>query len=128
MEEQQILERFFQTVAFNYTHRHYKHVTKKAVLYNQLVAGVGLDKLLKQYVRREDKNLFDQRVALTHHIVTAVSKNLLSVFYKIPRSNSARRILTYTTKDPDKLTNKLEAILKKFWGITVGTTIWVKDI
>lgn len=82
----------------------------------QLVAGVNLDSLLKKYVRREDEALFKQRVDLTQHIVTAVSKNLLDIFYKVPRSNSARRILTYKGTDVDTRVSEIENLLSKFWG------------
>jgi len=92
MDEQLILERFFQVIALGLRHRDYKHVVKKRKLYMQLVAGIEIDKLLRQYVKREDGPLFKQRVALTHHIVTTTCKNLTDVFYKVPRSNSGRRI------------------------------------
>lgn len=67
MDEQLILERFFQVIALGLRHRDYKHVVKKRKLYMQLVAGIEIDKLLRQYVKREDGPLFKQRVALTHH-------------------------------------------------------------
>lgn len=117
MENEQILYRLFQVVAYDLTHKHFKHVCDKATLYDQLVAGVGLDKLLKQYVRREDAALFEQRVNLTQHIVTAVCKNLLDVFYKVPRSSTARRTVSYKGEQGTaKKSEELEAVLSGFWG------------
>lgn len=116
MDKEKLIYRLFQVAAYGLTHKNYSHVEKKAKLYKQLVAGVGIDDLLKQYVRREDKELFKQRVQLTQHIVTSVCKNLMDVFYKIPRSNSARRVLTYTNENRDKLAAELEKLLGKFWG------------
>lgn len=84
--------------------------------YRQYVAGEDLDSLLRQFVRREDEKLFEQRVKLTKHIVTAISKNLMDVFFKVPRSNSARRILTYDGDDEGRL-KELNGILAKFWGV-----------
>ena len=116
MDEKELLLRFFMVVAKGLRHKHYKHVVEKRTKYMQLVAGVGLDKLLRQYVRREDKKLFQQRVTLTQHIVTAICKNLLDPFYKVPRSNSGRRILTHTGNDGESKTTDLEKILTEFWG------------
>lgn len=116
MELQDILLRFFQVVAKDLRHKHYNHTVKKHVEYMALVAGVGTDKLLKRYVRREDELLFKQRVALTNHIVTAVCKNLLDPFYKVPRSNSGRRILTYTGNAREEWLTDVEGMLNTFWG------------
>lgn len=116
-EDAKLIYRLFQVAAYGLTHRHYAHVTAKAELYGQLVAGVNLDKLLKQFVKREDEELFKQRVALTQHIVTAVCKNLLDVFYKVPRSSSARRIIAYEKdKGNERKAEEVEGILSKFWG------------
>ncbi len=116
MEQEKLLLRFFQVVAFGLRHKHYKHTIDKHKTYMQLVAGVGLDELLAQYVRRENADLFAQRKRLTKHVVTAVCKNLMDVFYKVPRSNSARRVLTYTGDAVDKKVREVEGLLTKFWG------------
>ena len=117
MNDQDLLLRLYQVVAKGLRHKHYAHVVAKRKRYMQLVAGVGTDKLLKQYVRRESKELFDQRVALTNHIVTSVCKNLLDVFYKVPRSNSANRILTYASEDDQtEKIKEMENMLDNFWG------------
>lgn len=116
MNEKELLLRFFQVVAYGLRHEHYNHTKNKSKLYMQLVAGVGLDDLLKRYVRREQEALFKQRVELTEHIVTAVCKNLLDVFYKVPRSNSARRTIATQDENGKKKVKDLEDILKKFWG------------
>lgn len=116
MDNEQLLLRFFQVVAKGLQHSDYNHVVAKNTKYMQLVAGVGLGKLLKQYVRRETDILFEQRVALTNHIVTAVCSNLLDYFHKVPRSNSARRVLTYTGDGASKKTDEIEQVLSKFSG------------
>lgn len=116
MDEKEILLRLFQVVAGGLTHSNYAHVTKKRRLYRQLVIGENLDKLLKQFVRREDKELFDQRVALTQHIVTAVCANLLAPRNKVPRSNAGHRVLAYREDKTDNKIGDLETALKRFWG------------
>ena len=117
MDNKQLLLRLFQVVSGSIRHKHYKHTVAKNKRYMQLVAGVGTDELLKKFVRRETEELFEQRVNLTRHIVTSVCKQLIDVYYKVPRSNSARRLITYTS-ETDKTTKveDVEGILSKFWG------------
>lgn len=119
MTEEQILARFFKVVQKGLRHKHYNRTKEVRKRCQQLVAGIGLDQLLKQYVKRENADLFEQRVRLTNHVVTAVCKNLLDPFYKVPRSNSARRILTYQLdeKQKEKKIKELQSVLTKFWGI-----------
>lgn len=117
-ENNKILERLFLVASKGLTHKHYKRTVEKRKEYRQLVAGVGIDDLLRQFIRREDEVLFKQRVNLTHHIVTSVCENLITPFYKIPRSNSARPLIAY--QDEDKGANEkrqeLLGVLGKFWG------------
>lgn len=75
-----------------------------------------MDDLLKSYVRREDEALFTQRKALTIHITKSVCKNLLDIFYKVPRSNAARKTIAYTKEGGETSITKLNEILAKFWG------------
>jgi len=116
MTAEKTLLRFFEVAKFDLKHKHYGRTVTKAKLYNQLVTGEGLDKLLRRFVRRENKQLFEQRVRLTQHIVTAVSANLLASFYKVPRSNAARRTLMYKDDDGGKKIKEFEALLDKFNG------------
>jgi len=46
-------------------HPHYKRTVELAELYSKLISGKDIDTLLKQFVRREDDKLFEQRVNLT---------------------------------------------------------------
>ena len=118
MDLQQTIDRLFEVVVHGLKHANYPRTITLSKMYRQFVAGEDLDSLLKQFVRREDSTMFDQRKALTQHIVTAVCKNLTDVFYKVPRSNSSIRTLTYV-KDKAQEDNiqKLNAILDKFWGV-----------
>ncbi len=116
MTTDKTLLRFFEVAKFDLKHKHYKRTTDKQKLYRQLVTGEKLEKLLKRYVRRESKPLFEQRVRLTQHIVQAVSANLLASFYKVPRSNAARRTLMYKDDDGGAKIKEFEALLDKFNG------------
>jgi len=115
-ELEKILLRFFEVVAKDLKHKNYKHVNDLHTDYMAFVAGKGLDDRLKQFVRRENEEFFKQRKDLTCHIVTAVAKNLLDPFYKVPRSNSARRVLQYLGEGNQKRVKEVEEILGKFWG------------
>lgn len=98
-------------------HKHYQHTVKKHTLYMQLIAGVGIDKLLRKFVRREDEVLFKQRVELTQHITKSICRSLLGVWNKIPRSPSGRRVLTYEgSTGVESKVKDLEGRLAKFWG------------
>ena len=115
MEEEEILLQFFRCVANKTTHKHYARTVAVRKLCRQLVLGEGIDDLLKQYVRREDPDLFEQRKRITNHITPAICGNLLNVFNKIPRSNSSSRVLSYGEAGEDR-TAVLEKILDGFWG------------
>lgn len=116
MNEEQLIRRLFEVVARKITHADYVRVTRLRKAYRQLVAGIGLDDLLRRFIRREDEKLFTQRVELTHHIVTAISENLATPFYKIPNSNSGRPIVTYQGDKGDEKRKELLEVLGAFWG------------
>lgn len=111
-----ILKRFFNVVAKDLKHANYTRTITKADKYKRFVTGEGLDDLLRQYVKRESEELFKQRKQLTRHIVKSVCGNLLDVFYKVPRSNAARRVLGYTGDESNTRSAELNGILTKFWG------------
>lgn len=90
--------------------------TELASLYRKLVTGDGLDLLLRQFVQRESLEAFTERKKLTQHVVTTVAKNIMDVFYKVPRSNY-QRILEHSGDNNEKLTAELENVMSTFWGI-----------
>lgn len=116
MEKDALKSRLLEVAKFDLKHKHYAHTVKKRQRYLQLVAGIGIDKLLRRFVKRESAEMFEQRVRLTQHIVTSVCHNLFAPMYKIPRSNSARRTLTYDKDSKGEQIKELEGILKKFNG------------
>ena len=96
-------------------HAHYDRTVSIAALYRKLVTGDGLNDLLRQFVQRETDAAFNQRVALTQHVVTTVTKNIMDVFNKVPRSNY-QRILEYTGTPGDIRSGAMEQVLNGFWG------------
>ena len=96
-------------------HEWYNRTVELSELYRKLVTGDGLDSLLKPFVRREDDASFQQRVALTQHVVTTVTENIMDVFNKVPRANY-QRILTHDGKTDNPKTVALEEVVSGFWG------------
>ena len=96
------------------THKYYARTVKLADLYMKLVSGEDMDSLMRQFVKREDDELFKQRKEITQHITASVADNIIDIFNKIPRSNSMNRILK--NDNEDKL-DQLVSIMSKFWGI-----------
>lgn len=96
-------------------HSNYDANVRRAALYHTLVTGEGADVLLKRWVRREDLELFNQRVALTQHIFTTTTKSILDVFNKVPRA-LYNRVLTYKNNDKNTSYQELEDILSKYYG------------
>lgn len=111
-----LIFRLFQVVSYGLTHAHYNKVVEQRKLYRQLVAGEGIDDLLGQFVRRESVELFEQRKKLTHHTVPSICASLTDVFYKVPNSNTARRVLAYTNDNAENDVTVLEKILANFHG------------
>ena len=96
-------------------HSNYDANVRRAALYHTIVTGEGADVLLKRWVRREDEELFNQRVALTQHIFTTTTKSILDVFNKVPRA-LYNRVLTYQNNDKNTSYQELEDILSKYYG------------
>ncbi len=79
--------------------------------------GVGVDEFLKQFTRRESKELFEQRKAITAHIQKSLGYSLSRPFAKVPRSNyvkvlnidgdkDGRRAAAFQTETLDKFTRR----------------------
>lgn len=50
-------------------------------------AGVGIDRYLKKFARRESPELFQQRKEITAHVNRSLGASLMRPFQKVPRSN-----------------------------------------
>lgn len=110
-------QRLFEVVHGDLRHPHYKRVTEKADLYMALVTGEGLSKYLHKFARRESEDLFNQRVEITQHITPCITKNILDVFYKVPRARYSTT-LGYGQQSPenDRRRAELQEVMSKFWG------------
>lgn len=117
---EQAIKRTVQVIDKDLRHKWYDRTVKLATLLSKLITGEDIESLLKRFVKREDDTAFEQRVEITQFIQPSVSKNLMDVSYKVPRSNGMKRILTYSDSDNEDAANtrlkELQEILDKFWG------------
>ena len=88
-------------------HKWYNRTVDKARDYTMMVTGEGMNRALKQFVRREDEVSFKQRVDITQHITSSILKSISDVQKKVPRSNPLndryRRIKNRRRKYPANL-------------------------
>ena len=96
-------------------HTDYVRVNELNKLYKQLITGEGMGELLQQFTPRESEEMFKQRVRITQHITKTVSQNVMDIFYKVPRSNSVQRNISYVGNDIASLAS-LNSRLNEFWG------------
>lgn len=98
-------------------HKHYDRTVKLAAEYRALITGEGLDKMIRKHATRESEELFKQRLDITEHITTSISKNLMDILFKVPRSNALKRVLTYENRpDINEVTKEIKGILSRFSG------------
>lgn len=109
------LIRAIHIINFKIQHSGYDRTVELAKKYWRLNTGEETGELLKQFNRRESKEAFDQRCALTSTITPAVLSTLNSPFYKAGRSDSITKVARYDD-NPDR-----ETELKKFQDSFNGT-------
>lgn len=108
-------------------HKDYDRVTKLADEYLTLITGENTGKLLMQFVRRESKELFDQRCRLTQSITPAVANSIISPFYKVSRNDKVKRRIDFSDEKKNKA---IEDMANAFYGSkrkkTRGLAYWQK--
>lgn len=107
-----------RTIKENLQHKDFQRVCDLAVLYKQLITGKDAAKLLIQFVRREDKALFDQRVAITQFVTPAVCESIMNPFYRVGRLDNVKKIIEYPEKNKaaEVKLAELNNRLSSFWG------------
>lgn len=123
------LEIILQNNIVNETrHANYKHVCDlsdkyKAFITNQprirkdktgkMVESYPLNDYLRQFVRREDADLFEQRKNITKHYAPSICASIMKPFNKVVRSNRVTKLID--NNDANKVT-EIETVLEKFYG------------
>lgn len=113
--QENLLNTLVKIVQDDVKHKYYKRVCDLKRKYTALITGEDMDYLMRRFDKHESEDMFAQRKRITSHITNSVSKNLIKPLYKIPRSNSVSRNISY--KDDKNLENakQLEKILAKFY-------------
>ena len=93
MEIIQKLSEFRKLLKKNKKHSDYARTVEIAKEYKAHVSGVGLDDYLKQFAKREDLEMFEQRKRLTNSISQSVASSLQKPFYKVARNKNIKNKL-----------------------------------
>lgn len=104
------------TIQKSLTHKDYKRVTDLAKKYKRIITGEGLEEELRQFVRREDKDLFEQRCKITKHITPAVCDGIMKPAFKIPRVDNINKQLIFKDDNNGEKKKELEGKISKFFG------------
>ncbi|AVR47246.1 hypothetical protein C7S20_19420 [Christiangramia fulva] len=105
-------------------HKHYDKVTNLAEMYEAFIMNepyedkdgkqvYPLNKYLRQFVRREDDELFEQRIKITKHYAPSICSALMKPFNKVVRSNRVVKLIDH--KD-DAVIKDMEEAMNKFYG------------
>ena len=123
MTEEQGFLNLFRVAEGKQKHPLYKRTCELAIEYRAFVTGDGLDKFLRQFVRRESEELFEQRKRITQHVSTSVLDAIMSAFRKAHRA-ARTRVLEYAGGEGDAKKAALEMILGEFTA-DMGVDDWV---
>ena len=112
MEKIQAIELMEQMIINKDTHKDYLHTVELADKYRRIITGDEIEKQLIQFVQRENKELFDQRVRLTSSITPSVFNTIKMPFYKVARNNKVLKQIDIA--DDAKKTNVAKMMLTFF--------------
>lgn len=116
-----------QLIETGETHEDYTRVTDLAETYRIYITGLDIEKKLVQYVPREDKEMFDQRVRLTKSITPAVASSVRQPFNKVARNDRIRKTKTLKAQSRQAI---LDAMIAGFYGArrkkNKGLDYWLK--
>lgn len=107
--------------------RDYKHVTELADKYRKLITGNDIGSLLIQFVQREEKALFDQRVRFTKTVTPAVAASVRKPFNKVARAERIRKSWEMSNA---RRTENVGRMISSFYGAAKkqnrGLDYWLK--
>lgn len=94
-------------------HEDYERVVNLSNLYRRLITGDEIDKLLIQFVQREDKEMFEQRCRLTKSITPAVANGIMNPFSKVTRNNKVYKDIGVANESEKA---KVQTLIDGFYG------------
>ncbi|WP_025126201.1 hypothetical protein [Myroides odoratimimus] len=108
------------TINNNLTHANYDHVCNLASEYEAFITDEKneqgerkLNTYLRQFVRREDNDLFEQRKNITKHYTPSICAQIIRTFEKVIRSNKVQKLVEH--KDNSKV-EEIQQSIDKFYG------------
>jgi len=121
LDLEQGFEKLVQTVMLDKQgyHKDYKRTVELANLYERLITGEEVAKLLKQFTPREDKKQFEQRVRLTQLITPAISEKIMQPFNKVARIDNVNKSIMFDDEETETIERKIgvvELALEQFYG------------
>lgn len=124
LEESLILgEKLIQTGS---VHPNYERVSNLARKYKALITGEDNDFLMEQFVRRESKEMFEQRKIITQAITPAVSSSLEKPFNKVARNDKVKKEFDFKNASKN---NIVQGMIDGFYGSRYnnrGLDYWLK--
>lgn len=92
-------------------HQDYAHTVKLADTYNKLITGKNIGSMLVRLVKREDPELFKQRIELTEAITPAVASSIRNPFNQVLRiaDERVRKDLKLKTEGRINIVNDMAA-------------------
>lgn len=94
-------------------HADYSRTVELSEKYKILLTGDGIEKLLIQFVQREEMLMFEQRVRLTKSITPAVGKMLQKPFFKVVRN---KKIFKEIGIQEEKKKDAVKTMIDGFFG------------
>ena len=108
-------------------HTYYDRTVKLADDYLTLISGIGMERFLSQFVRREDAAMFAQRLALTKAITPAVANSIMKPFSKVSRNDKVKKKFDFKE---EKKNAAVQTMIDRFYGDSVrktrGLDYWLK--
>lgn len=108
-------------------HQDYDRVVRKADEYMIMITGEEMERLLIQFVMREDATMFEQRKRLTNATTPAIASSIIKPFYKVSRNDKVRKRFDF--KSPEKnqiITNMMQGFYGSKRKKTRGLDYWLK--
>lgn len=122
--KEELLQEINDTISLGITHEHYQRTVDLAIKYSQIISGKDIEKLLKQFNRREDKDMFEQRVELTKQITPSICSTVMKTFNKVFRVAPATEVIDFEAKDEESVDDRIKEVRDALADIYGGKDIY----
>ena len=116
-----------EMIATRCKNQYYERVCKLASEYKALMTGENAERLLKQFVRREDTEAFQQRLALTIFITPSIISALMKPFNKVSWNKKVKKYFDLdTTRRNDTVSLMRDGFYGRRRSKNKGLDYWLK--